>query len=86
MTATDRPRTDGSARNGTGKLDQAQQTYRGWPIAELVDDFRLACVSRAIDDRFLPSGGMICSTGATGAWNWLEPPYGGCCIIGYCAG
>ena len=26
-------------------------TYRGYPVAELVDDFRLACVSRAIDDR-----------------------------------
>ena len=51
MTATERPRTNGSSRNGTGKLDLEQQTYRGWPIAELVDDFRLACVSRAIDDR-----------------------------------
>src|SRR5262245_14481452 len=26
-------------------------TYRGFPVAELVDDFRLSCVSRAIDDR-----------------------------------
>ena len=26
-------------------------TYRGFPVAELIEDFRLACVSRAIDDR-----------------------------------
>ena len=26
-------------------------TYRGFPVDELIDDFRLACVSRAIDDR-----------------------------------
>jgi 2-oxoisovalerate dehydrogenase E1 component len=26
-------------------------TYRGFPTAELVDDLRLACVSRALDDR-----------------------------------
>ena len=25
--------------------------YRGFPVDELIDDFRLACVSRAIDDR-----------------------------------
>ncbi len=29
----------------------AEDSYRGYPVAELVDDFRLACVSRAIDDR-----------------------------------
>ena len=29
----------------------ADGTYRGFPVAELIDDFRLACVSRAIDDR-----------------------------------
>ncbi len=26
-------------------------TYRGFPVSELIDDFRTACVSRAIDDR-----------------------------------
>ena len=26
-------------------------TYRGFPVEELIDDFRLSCVSRAIDDR-----------------------------------
>ncbi len=26
-------------------------TFRGFPVTELIDDFRLACVSRAIDDR-----------------------------------
>ena len=26
-------------------------TYRGFPVDELIDDFRMACVSRAIDDR-----------------------------------
>ncbi|MCB0977569.1 MAG: dehydrogenase E1 component subunit alpha/beta, partial [Acidimicrobiales bacterium] len=26
-------------------------TYRGYPVSELVEDFRTACVSRAIDDR-----------------------------------
>ena len=25
--------------------------FRGYPVSELIDDFRLACVSRAIDDR-----------------------------------
>ena len=29
----------------------AGATYRGFPVDELIDDFRLACVSRAIDDR-----------------------------------
>ena len=29
----------------------AEDTYRGYPVDELIDDFRLACVSRAIDDR-----------------------------------
>jgi len=29
----------------------AEDTYRGYPVTELVDDFRLACVSRSIDDR-----------------------------------
>src|SRR4249919_249451 len=27
------------------------QTYRDVPVEEAIDDFRLACVSRAIDDR-----------------------------------
>lgn len=27
------------------------ETFRGYPVTELVDDFRTACVSRAIDDR-----------------------------------
>jgi 2-oxoisovalerate dehydrogenase E1 component len=26
-------------------------TYRGFPVEELIEDFRLSCVSRAIDDR-----------------------------------
>ncbi|MCU1454265.1 MAG: bfmBAB [Acidimicrobiales bacterium] len=26
-------------------------TFKGFPVAELIDDFRLACVSRALDDR-----------------------------------
>src|ERR1700704_6180071 len=30
---------------------EAVQTYRGYPVDEAIDDFRLACVSRAIDDR-----------------------------------
>jgi len=30
---------------------EARQLYRGFPVEELVEDFRLACVSRAIDDR-----------------------------------
>jgi len=29
----------------------AEDAYRGYAVAELIDDFRLACVSRAIDDR-----------------------------------
>ena len=29
----------------------AEDNFRGYPVAELVDDFRLACVSRSIDDR-----------------------------------
>ena len=29
----------------------AEDSYRGYPVAELIDDFLLACVSRAIDDR-----------------------------------
>jgi 2-oxoisovalerate dehydrogenase E1 component len=29
----------------------APETYRGFPVAELVDDFRMACISRSIDDR-----------------------------------
>src|SRR6478752_223647 len=29
----------------------AEDTYRGYPVDELIEDFRLACVSRAIDDR-----------------------------------
>jgi 2-oxoisovalerate dehydrogenase E1 component len=28
-----------------------QTTYRGFPVSELIDDFRNACISRAIDDR-----------------------------------
>jgi 2-oxoisovalerate dehydrogenase E1 component len=28
-----------------------QTTYRGFPASELIDDFRNACISRAIDDR-----------------------------------
>ena len=28
-----------------------RRTHRGFPVAELIDDFRLACVSRGIDDR-----------------------------------
>jgi TPP-dependent pyruvate/acetoin dehydrogenase alpha subunit len=28
-----------------------QTTYRGFPASELIDDFRSACISRAIDDR-----------------------------------
>jgi len=27
------------------------RTFRGYPVAEVVDDFRLACTSRALDDR-----------------------------------
>ena len=26
-------------------------SFRGYPVDELIDDFRLACVSRGIDDR-----------------------------------
>src|SRR3954464_4874211 len=29
----------------------AEDAYRGYPVGELIDDFRLACVSRGIDDR-----------------------------------
>src|SRR5687767_15490698 len=31
--------------------DTVPTVYRGVPIAELVEDFRLACISRALDDR-----------------------------------
>src|SRR6478736_5184580 len=36
---------------GRRRPDMAEDTYRGYPVEELIDDFRLACVSRAIDDR-----------------------------------
>jgi 2-oxoisovalerate dehydrogenase E1 component len=34
-------------------LSEATATYRDIPVTELVDDFRLACLSRAVDDREL---------------------------------
>jgi 2-oxoisovalerate dehydrogenase E1 component len=34
-----------------GRDDDGQPTYRGYRCSELVDDFRMACVSRALDDR-----------------------------------
>ena len=34
-----------------GSEGGSSDTFRGLPVEELVDDFRLACVSRAIDDR-----------------------------------
>ncbi len=32
-------------------VTETAATYRGFPVDELIDDFRLACVSRAVDDR-----------------------------------
>jgi 2-oxoisovalerate dehydrogenase E1 component len=31
--------------------DEVLATYRGFDVGELIDDFRMACVSRAVDDR-----------------------------------
>src|SRR5690606_35717354 len=58
MTTAPEPRPPALSLVGAG--DQAARpapaggapaTYRGYPSVELVADFRLACVSRAIDDR-----------------------------------
>src|SRR5688500_19751664 len=35
----------------TTEAQEASASYRGIPVEELVEDFRLACVSRALDDR-----------------------------------
>ncbi|HEX2576647.1 MAG TPA: dehydrogenase E1 component subunit alpha/beta [Aquihabitans sp.] len=42
--ASERPATEPAAA-------PPGERFRGYPVVELVDDFRLACVSRAIDDR-----------------------------------
>jgi hypothetical protein len=34
----------------TAVVDQPAK-HRGFPVEELIEDFRLACISRAIDDR-----------------------------------
>ena len=38
-------------QNGASSGEGSTQTYRGVPIEELTADFRLACISRALDDR-----------------------------------
>jgi 2-oxoisovalerate dehydrogenase E1 component len=38
-------------RDRHGRDEEGHPTYRGYRYEELVDDFRLACVSRALDDR-----------------------------------
>jgi len=35
----------------TREAQEASASYRGVPVDELIEDFRLACVSRALDDR-----------------------------------
>src|SRR5206468_12791277 len=44
------PGVDGGARAVEAR-SAAGASYRGIPVDELIDDFRLACVSRSLDDR-----------------------------------
>jgi 2-oxoisovalerate dehydrogenase E1 component len=47
-----RPRDPaGSGENGRARAGAARGPLRNFPAEELVEDFRLACISRALDDR-----------------------------------